>query len=371
MRFVSCSCLRDGMVLGKTLFGKKGEILLTEKTVINNKYIRKIRELGYNGLYIEDDLSKEIFQVNVINDSLRNKAVQSIKNTFIDIKKINKTGVKFTEDTPLNSKVNYNSQQQMQFLVEDMVNNLTENPNIMVNMVDLKMFNDYTFYHSVNVTILSIVLGMALHLDKEELYKLGMSALLHDIGKIFVPLEILDKPGKLTSEEFDIIKTHSEKGYRYLKDYYYDIPIKSYVGVLQHHEKFDGTGYPYNKRGEDISLFGRIISIADVYDALTSKRPYRNAMLPSDTMEYIMGGSSTLFDPKLVYLFTRKVAPYPLGTIVELSNNAVGIVLENFEYCCTRPKLKIIRENNIEVEPYMVDLSLEHFDTTIIKVLEL
>jgi len=153
----------------------------------------------------------------------------------------------------------------------------------------------------------------------------------------------------------EIMMLHSFKGYEYLKNRF-NIPSSSKKGVLEHHEKHDGSGYPAGKRGKDISLFGKIIAISDVYDALTSDRPYRKAVTPSDAIEYVMGGSDSQFDREVVKSFIQKIAPYPIGTTVLLSDGSVGIVLENHSDCCLRPKVKIIAHMNIKIEPYVIDL---------------
>jgi len=130
----------------------------------------------------------------------------------------------------------------------------------------------------------------------------------------------------------------------------------SVQAIEDHHEKYDGTGYPNKKNKNTISLFGKIIAVSDVYDALSSERPYRKAISPSESMEYIMGGCGTLFDPDIVKVFTHKVAPYPVGTSVHLSNNWVGIVIENFESACLRPTVRVIEQNGVSVEPFEISL---------------
>jgi HD-GYP domain-containing protein (c-di-GMP phosphodiesterase class II) len=362
MRFVATNCLREGMILGKTLYGLRDQVLLTVGTSLTKSYISRISRLKYNGIYIEDDLSRDIEVSDVISGELKQKTVRGIKQIFIEgTFGASKEGIKKQK----------NSLTETKEFVENIIEEILNNKNAMVNMVDLKLFDEYTYYHSASVTVLAIVLGVALKFTKEELYKLGLSALLHDIGKIFVPLEILNKPGKLTAEEFEIIKTHSEAGYKYVKEAY-DVPITSYVGILHHHEKYDGKGYPDRRSEEKISLFGRIISVCDVYDALTSDRPYRRGMLPSEAMEYIMAGSGTQFDPELVKIFVRKVAPYPIGTCVKLSNNFEGIVVENYEDYCMRPKVKIYKENDKSVESYLIDLvDAKHSHITIVEVISI
>jgi HD-GYP domain-containing protein (c-di-GMP phosphodiesterase class II) len=334
MRFVPTFCLREGMILGKSLRSKDGSLLLQQGQYIKTAYITIIHQLGYQGVYIFDNLSEDIIIESIIDDELRLSAVKAIKDVYI---------------TSAYEKKGPNLDLTKEIAAE-LVDKIINNKDIIVNMVDLKVFDDYTYYHSVNVAILSLILGVALNYTRSELFKLGLSALLHDIGKVFIDKNIIEKQGKLTNEEFDEIKKHPLFGYNYLKDKL-DIPTKSFLGALQHHEKFDGSGYPEHMKGMDISVFGRLIAVADVYDALTSDRPYRSAMLPSEAMEYIMGGAGTLFDPEYVFLFTRKVAAYPLGTCVKLSNGVTGIVVENYEDCCMRPKLKVISnatQNNNE-----------------------
>lgn len=254
MRFVPTFCLREGMILGNNLIGDSGELIFAENTVLTYDYVQGIRKLNYNGIYIEDDLSKDIQIVNIINDQVRSQTVKGIKDIFI-----------CTENkSPVSKKKFKNMQNQISLIVDEIL----ENKNMMVNMVDLKVFDDYTYFHSVNVAVLSIVIGTALGFGKEGLY---------------------------------------------------------------------------NLEGADISLFGRIISITDVYDAMTSDRPYRKGIIPSEVIEYIMGSSYVLFDPDLVKLFIRKIAPYPIGTFVKLSNDLTGIVTENFESYCMRPKIRIFK----------------------------
>lgn len=357
MRFVPTSCLREGMKLCKTLYGKKDEVLLSAGIVLTQTYINRIMLLKYNGIYIEDDLSKDIEVANVISDELKHKTIKGIKDVFV-LSTLNHA----------RGKIRYNNLDSSKKLVENIVNEILESKNLMVNMIDLKLFDEYTYYHSVNVTVLSIVLGVAMKLNKEELYKLGLAALLHDIGKVFIPIEILNKPARLTKEEFEVMKGHSEIGYKHVRENY-ELQSKSYVGILQHHERYDGKGYPEGRTGENISLFGRIISICDVYDALTSDRPYRKGMLPSEAMEYIMGNNQVMFDPNMVRLFMKKVAPFPVGMCVRLSNNYTGIVLENYEDFCMRPRLRIYKINEEEVVPFEMDLTnSQNINVTVVEV---
>lgn len=341
MRFIPVGCLQDGMISARQVLGKHGELLLNKDTVIQTAYIKKLIALGYSGIYIEDKLSEEIKVSEIISQDLRLKTVKTIKTAY--------------ETIESGKDISQSRMQDINHLVENIVEEALSNENLMVNMVDLKIFDDYTFYHSVNVAVLSVVIGIGLKMGKDQLAKLVLSAMLHDVGKVFIPREVLNKPGRLNNMEFEMMKGHPYKGYKYLRDHF-DVPMVSYIGILQHHEKYDGTGYPLNTKGEQISLFGRIISVADIYDALTSDRPYRKALTPSDAAEYIMGAGGTVLDPNLVRCFMQNVAPYPVGMYVRLSNNMEGLVIENYKDCCIRPKVKIIRHGGLEVTPYIIDL---------------
>jgi HD-GYP domain-containing protein (c-di-GMP phosphodiesterase class II) len=350
MRYVPIEYIKEGMILGKTLYGDNGEVLLRQETPIHLSYVKRLIHLGYWGIYINDELSEDITVTEVISEELKMRTIKSIKNLMKQNRK---------------KKQIQSSFKIIEKLMENIVDEMSGNEDIIFNMMDLRVASEYTFYHSVNVCILSLVLGVALKLKKEDLYLLGTASLLHDMGKIYTPNEILDKPAKLTCEEFEIIKLHSQNGYRYVKENLY-INTKVYMGIYQHHEKYDGTGYPLNIKGKKISLFGRIIAIADVYDALVSDRPYRKGVLPSEAIEYIMGGGGTMFDQHLVRIFSAKMAPYPIGTCVKLSNNLIGIVAENYSCCCLRPLVKIIQSDDKLVSPYLMNLKESNYNVTIV-----
>ncbi len=340
MRFVPINCLRSGMQLAKTIYGKNNETLLKCGVILNQRYIDSIKRLKYPGIYINDDISKDIEIVNVISDNLRNKTVNDIKKIFV---KSEHGSRHLFKEADIKKQVG------------DIIDELLNNQSMMVNMIDLKCFDNYTYSHSVNVAVLSIIIGIALGLKKNTLVKLGLGAILHDIGKVFIDIKILNKPGKLTDEEFEKIKEHSILGYEYVMEKF-SLPDMSNRAIIDHHEKYDGSGYPMGKNKDEISLFGKIIAIADVYDALSSERSYRKAMNPSESMEYIMGGSGTLFDPKIVNIFIRKIAPYPVGTMVQLSNQWIGIVVENYESVCLRPTIRVIQEGENRIEPFEISL---------------
>lgn len=332
MRYITTDNLKPGHRLANNLalYNNKA-LLLRRGKELTPALIRKISALGYQGLYIEDELSQGLEITDVISSDLRRKTRCELQLLFLNVS-TNTTG---------NIKKHFNT---LKTLSKKIVDEVLRNRTTMVNLVDLRAYDDYTYSHSLNVAVLSIIIGMALKLNHDTIQELAIGALIHDIGKMRVDKSILNKPGKLTPEEFEHMKQHSLLGYEYLLNNT-DISEKSKLATLYHHERLDGKGYPEGLAGEDIPLYSRIISVADVYDALTSDRPYRKAMLPSDAIEYIMGGYGTAFDPRIVDAITRKVAPYPIGTCVRLSNDEIGIVVKNYENTSLRPVVKLIKDN--------------------------
>jgi HD-GYP domain-containing protein (c-di-GMP phosphodiesterase class II) len=344
MRYVPIQSIKENSILKKTVYGPNGNVLLKEGVNLDSYYIEKIKNLGINGVYIEDDLSKGIEIKNLISEELRHEAVTSVQKTFIYAQKSH------VSDKELNE-----NNDQINKITEKIVDEILNSEDLMINMIDLKVFDDYTFYHSLNVAIISIVLGASMDFTKEELYALGLGAILHDIGKIFVPKEILNKPDKLDSKEWYMMRKHPIKGFEFLKEKF-KLPAESYKGIIMHHERWNGSGYPKEHAYNEITKYARVIAVADVYDALISDRPYRKGLLPSEAIEYIIAGNDTLFDPKIVEKFLRKVTPYPSGTIVKLSNNSLAIVVENYEGQGNRPLVKVFNENKKSIKPYTLDL---------------
>lgn len=363
MRFIPLQSVKEDAILHRQVYSEEGQILLQKGMKLTKQYINRLKEMKINGVYIDCNLSKNIEMVGIIDDQLRNKAVQDVKKLF--------TLVENNEETSQEEK-----KEQFKSItnaIDLIVDQILEHEHTMLNLVDLKIFDNYTFHHCVNVAVISITIGAALGMPKEKLYKLGLSGILHDIGKTFVPEEILNKKGKLNDEEWEIMKEHPYLGFKHIKENYPSLPATSLAGILSHHEKWNGTGYPYGKKEDEIFEFGRIIAIADVYDALTSDRPYRDGLLPHTAVEYIMGMAEDSFDLNIVKQFLKSIAPYPLGTILELSNGQKGIVIKNTPNFGLRPTLSIIKDKNDQIieEDQRITLDLkEHNNITIESVVD-
>ncbi|WP_027186410.1 HD-GYP domain-containing protein [Desulfovibrio inopinatus] len=242
-------------------------------------------------------------------------------------------------------------------LVRDLVLSVMRNRDALLTLVNVLSEERYTYSHCINVAVLATSFGNFLDLPSSMLEELGTAALFHDIGKIVVPRSILNKPGKLTEAEFEIIKRHPRESFHMLNR---RPGISSNVanGVLQHHEKYNGSGYPNRLSGESISLIGRIISIADVYDALTSERVYKRSILPHKALSIIYSMRETDYHPGMAERFIKCVGIYPPGSMVLVSNGHIGFVCASRSDSPLTPMVKVVFDAHmLPLESYTVDLA--------------
>ena len=241
-------------------------------------------------------------------------------------------------------------------VVEEIANSVVQSPNALMSVIRLKLADEYTYLHSVAVCALMVALGRTLGMDETACREAGLGGFLHDIGKAFIPHEILNKPGKLSEEELVIVRKHPELGYKYLcqdpnvPDYARDV-------CLHHHEKIDGNGYPDGQRGGGISLYARMAAICDVYDALTSDRPYKRRWDPAEAIT-TMAAWTGHFDRAMFLAFVKTLGIYPVGSIVKLESGRTGFVMRQNDKDLTRPVLKVFQYNdNKEIsETLIIDL---------------
>lgn len=332
MRYVKTEHLEKGMVLVYSLYDNNEKVLLKANRKLTQNYINRIQQMDIMGLYVFED-DEITTHTPTVSEQTRLKAIKSLKRLNID---------------------------DCIFIANNIVEEIRESESMIVETINLSTYDNYTYTHSVNVDILSVILGVACGLTDDELKKLSQAALLHDIGKTCVPIEILNKPGKLNEEEWEEMRKHPRYGYNMLKDNH-DVSSVTRNAILSHHENEDGSGYPRALTSDKIHLFAKIIHIADVYDALTTKRIYKDAMNPADALEYLMANAERLFDKELLTIFMEYIAPYPLGVQVELSTGQKAIVVKNNRAMLSRPVVRL--EGGA-----LVNL-LEHLDITIVKLL--
>lgn len=333
VRYITINLVEDGMKVAKTIFNEKGVVLINANAELTRPVINRLELLGYKGLLIDDKISEGIeYEENFVSQELKFSISKKLQNA-IEMNSRNK-----------NKNQLYGEIDGLKEIITEIIEEMFSSSNLHLNMLELKMFDNYTYFHSVNVAIISLAIAYHLKLNKNDMLVVGIAALLHDIGKVFVGVDLVNKPGKLNDEEFEIMKTHSKKGYDILS-IGTNLSSKTTVSVLSHHEHYDGSGYPNGLIGDKIILYGRIICIADVYDALTSDRPYRKGYSVQEGVEFIMANCGKLFDPDLVKIFTAKVYPYPVGGSVCLSNGEIGLIVRNSDEFCLRPTIKIISDD--------------------------
>jgi len=256
----------------------------------------------------------------IVTEDFCREAVKNIRTLF--------TAISAPDEKKVNMTTAYQLVSDFDTVLNQLVSTVSTNPLGFVHIYDLKRYDEYTYHHSLSVALLAIATGQALGYDFLKLMRLGQCAVLHDIGKQQVPLEIMNKRGKLTTDEFTVMKEHAIRGAAMLKNKAFG-NTELWMGIKYHHEKYNGNGYPEKLVGDEIPEFSRIISIGDVYDAVTSYRPYRDPMTPTEAYKMIAQEVGSSFDYRIVEAFTRRLILYPENTMVELSDGRVGIVIAN------------------------------------------
>lgn len=318
MLYLQTENLMNGMNLARDLHffdvATKQPVVLRAGKSITGEDIGLLRRANIDGAYVLN-VAKSVRFSGSVNDEIREEAVK-------DIERIAEIFAKNPNDI---RREDIDHAGETAFKLIDSIHGSSD---ILVNIDNLKAYDDYTFHHSLCVAVLSIAIGMELGFNDKRQMELGLCGMLHDIGKTHIPVDIITKPDKLTADEFNIVKQHPVEAAEII----FKKGIISndvYSGILSHHERFDGSGYPNHLAGKSIPIFGRILAVADVFDALTSSRSYRTASTPSEAVEYIMGGMGTHFDEEIVKAFLKKVAPYPIGTVVLLNTGERAVVLQN------------------------------------------
>lgn len=328
MRKVSLDKTRAGVRLARSILSLDGVVLVSAGVILTDEMIMTLRNYKFTEIYIEDDLSRGISVPEIVKNEIIAEVKTKIKNIM----------------TTPSVKISVDGKKVME-IVDKLLTTILQSDPIIMSLSDIRSIDDYTFSHSVNVCILSLITGTSMGIKGDNLKDLGIGALLHDIGKIMISDEILQKPSCLSANEFDEVKRHTVYGFEILKNSP-DISATAHAIALYHHERIDGSGYPYSLKNSDIPVAARIVAVSDVYDALTTDRVYRKKMLPHEVVDYMYSLSNKHFEKSVLDAFTRHVAHFPVGTAVLLNSGEKGLVSRYNPYFPNRPVIRIVMDED-------------------------
>jgi len=340
--FVRTSSLKEGMKVDQSIIDKTRRVLIARGTILDDYLIEALGRLGINGVYIREGEDVEVtspVEHGPVSEETQKKiekltvADRSRVTLTESVKKRVQEGISYLySNTDANDFADASKN-----IATELLKAIDANDALAVDIGMLKVSDEYTFKHSVDVATMAMVVAKKMGFSEEEVYDIGVAGLLHDLGKAKVPPEILNKPGKLTEEEFEVMKKHSLYSYNILKD---NKGIKDNVklAVLQHHEKINGQGYPMGLTSPQICKFAKILTVVDIYDALVTERPYKAAFTQRDAVEMLMAMTYEL-DMDALKGFLGSVILYPVNCIVQLSNGESARVVENYTEYILRPKV--------------------------------
>lgn len=341
--------LATGMMVTKAVYAHDGTLLLPPGTLLEATHLKQLRESGITAVHVKNNTHPHPESGHA---GIKQATLNTVRSVFRKL--------------VLKDAVEGNA---VKTAVNDILFRVVRDRNIMGHLTGLRSQDNYVFTHSVNVCMLSLLIGFFMKLPGDRLKELGMAALLHDIGLNYVPQDLLYKKSELTPEEYETVKKHTISGYERLAGAR-NIPAAVAETALRHHERNDGSGYPGGLKGQEIHLFARIVAVADVFDALLADRPFRKAFFPHQAVEIIIQNSGQ-FDGEISSVFLNNVVIYPLGSVVRLNTGDIGVVVDMNKSCQTRPIVRLIctKEGNRVASIFEIDLS-KSGDVYIVQVLK-
>ena len=347
--YISTKRLQPGMIIDQSITDATGRVMIKRNVYLDQYQIEYLMSRGISGVYITDTLEEdgkpgiEPIKKKIIIPSAAKKVIARER-----VEDPTKVEMSETVKARVNEGIQYlfkntnadNFSGAAMQVSKDLTEAIMTNSAVAIDINTLKVSDEYTFKHSVDVAMISMIIGKRHGLSRDEIREIGVAGLLHDMGKSKIPTEILNKPGKLTDEEFALMKRHPYDGYQILKDRG-GFSNAVLLGVLQHHEKINASGYPMGISKDQIHLFGRLIAVADIFDALVTKRPYKDAFPMREAVEMIMSMTGEL-DISCINSFLGSVICYPVDSVVELSNGQLCKVVANVPMYPLRPRVVAI-----------------------------
>lgn len=321
--------INPGMKTADVVFNKEGNVMLWDDVALDSLTIQRLKNVGIDELYVQIDQPEEMSRFNYDEDSPeRFKAeyendLNSTKQMFQSISSGRRIDIEATDN-----------------IVNSIVKKSESNRNIIDTITEVRSIDEYTYYHSINVSMLCMIIGKWLRLDEYHIRNLTQAGLLHDIGKSKIPLQVLNKPGKLTDDEFKEMKRHSEYGYNIVRESE-EVPPEVAKAILTHHEKEDGSGYPMGLTGNKLNLYSKIITVSDIFDAMTANRSYKSKDTPFKVFELMQHGSFGVLDPIVLNVFLDNITTYYLGAKVLLNTGESGVVVFMNKANFARPVVQV------------------------------
>jgi HD-GYP domain-containing protein (c-di-GMP phosphodiesterase class II) len=368
--------LKQGMYIHDFNCGWLNHPFLTNSMKINDEHIiKKVLDYGIREIYIDTELGYDVGGAPT-EDEVRQE-IQTEISRIVEPPKVSRDTVSIKEEIVKAIEIKNQAKEIIHNIMEDvrfgkqikteeagqvvdkMIESIFRNQDALVSLGRIKEKDEYTYLHSVSVGVLMISFGRYLGFEVPLLKEVGMGAILHDVGKMIVPQTILNKEEKLTEKELEMMKKHAEYG-RKLLEQTHGISDTALALAAQHHERIDGTGYPLGLKGDEISYYARAAAIADVYDAMTSKRCYQDRFMPTEVLKRMYEWSSYHYDRDLVQQFIRCIGIYPIGTLVRLKSGLVGVVIQNGEESLLYPVVRMVyntKNSSFLRLPYDLDLS--------------
>lgn len=320
-----------GDILGKPVYDDKCQLLLAKEVKLTQNYIDRLKKANIHCIYIDDELSEGLEANNVVSDELKIRSVSAVKSVFKELSE--RKG----------SNYNVKNIDSIKNVVEELMRVVYDNPDTLYHMTELMGTDMYTYNHSAEVTVLSMLVAKSMKLSENFIKKIGIGAILHDIGKMQIPGEILNKVLPLEVDEVKLVKEHVQYGYDMLKENDFISPISRQI-VLLHHEKLNGEGYPYHLAGDQIPIHVRIVTMCDIFNAISSNRSYKDRLNADEALEIIRTEAVYELDRDIYYHLLKVVNIYPVGTVVQLSTGDLAIVIRENIDAQTRPLVQIIRD---------------------------
>ena len=341
-----------------------------------DKDVEKILKYGIRELYIDtekgldidaaptkqeadSEIQMELDQLSMPteNSEQRSRLSEEIARAKKLIKEAKRTTQRLMGDVKLGKQIEMH---QVEKIVEQMTESVLNNKDALISLLRIKTADEYTYMHSLAVSALCISFARELDFDADQIRQIGVGGLLHDIGKMKVPGEILNKPGPLTEKEFETMKSHVKEGDRILNEST-NLDAACICVTAHHHERLDGTGYPEGLKGDQISRFGQVAAIVDIYDALSSERCYKVAMSPHVALRKLLEWSQSYLNRDLVEKFIAHVGIYPIGTLVRLKSGYIGVVIDQGEKGLLTPVVRAVCDavQRRPIKPFVIDLAVQ------------